>query len=932
MTAPHAAAAKFYQEDIVRLVDQPDALGIVLRCWHDAEDLPPPTHHPDPLMRPLQRGEVGVSFFPTAAREILPEARCALVDRTFVCGDLAKRRVEDVRSAVVVDVDVRFRLRHVVSGEEVRGWRRLSELEWEVDMEVGDYVVCDNWIGQIAEMFDEATIEVSNHQLIKLPELRSGLTVGDRSKELLQPVMAGMQNLLQYFRGGSMPQPSNEDTVVDLKHTVLAVTWLAVNQSLDPAEIQNSQRPQRFWYGADLSRLTLVRSHIDQMVRVGDRLNLRPAPGLDLPVTRHGGDPPVEVRAFVVSDTDTTVTVLWQDGTLEKFKSTELIPYLNADEYDCWPGDAVFHKTEDGTRAAIVQRVNPAERTAVVRYFDAPPADAREELVSVLELDTRGSNDWSATIPTPPDGLGVHRGDIVFIHRAGTTNGIPKPRVPRIGELESWVRDMPVDSRGLVDGWRREMAVIGADIAQKRGTHGYEEGSVRRPSKDDSSLNWFGEVSDLLLDGTVKVLLPDESEVILPLDRLTRLYDGLEQLEDMMADEASEFGEGSEGETDEYWAQDENGVWRPAHDIDDKDEWEEADEDEDEPEDAMDVDGSDYEETEPVMDISPPLMDYTTESVTPRPSGEQALSSESAMEKSTAPDVPEDIAADGEESGEQPAEEDRDANWKKFELLPTTPVDHAFYASPPAQPSRNFLGRLTKEYRVLSSSLPDSIIVRAYEDRTDLLRSLIIGPENTPYEDAPFVIDWMLDSNFPNTPPIAHFHSWTNGNGRVNPNLYEEGKVCLSILGTWAGDKNEVWNPARSSLLQVLVSIQALVLVKEPWFCEPAYEKLRGTEEGMVNSRLYSEKAYVLSRGFVRRALEILPGSIESEIRWMYYTNGKLEKVLRDANALIEKSKTKLEDSSQDLAVPRLTSGGIITLERTLTKLKALLDSHHASL
>lgn len=143
--------------------------------------------------------------------------------------------------------------------------------------------------------------------------------------------------------------------------------------------------------------------------------------------------------------------------------------------------------------------------------------------------------------------------------------------------------------------------------------------------------------------------------------------------------------------------------------------------------------------------------------------------------------------------------------------------------------------------------------MRAYEDRADLLRSLIVGPENTPYQDAPFVIDWMLDSNFPNSPPIAHFHSWTNGNGRgethlatpslmqcltsfaVNPNLYEEGKVCLSILGTWVGDQSESWSAARSSLLQAFVSIQGLVLVKEPWFCEPAYDKLRGTQEGIVN-------------------------------------------------------------------------------------------------
>ena len=78
----------------------------------------------------------------------------------------------------------------------------------------------------------------------------------------------------------------------------------------------------------------------------------------------------------------------------------------------------------------------------------------------------------------------------------------------------------------------------------------------------------------------------------------------------------------------------------------------------------------------------------------------------------------------------------------------------------------------------------DSIIVRAYEDRADLLRSLIIGPENTPYEDAPFVIDWMLDSNFPQTPPIAHFLSWTNGNGRgasVDP------LSALIGVGSWIG-------------------------------------------------------------------------------------------------------------------------------------------------
>jgi hypothetical protein len=43
-------------------------------------------------------------------------------------------------------------------------------------------------------------------------------------------------------------------------------------------------------------------------------------------------------------------------------------------------------------------------------------------------------------------------------------------------------------------------------------------------------------------------------------------------------------------------------------------------------------------------------------------------------------------------------------------------------------------------------------------------------------------------------------------------------QVCLSLLGTWAGPG---WDPKRSTLLQVLVSIQSLILVSDPYFNEP---------------------------------------------------------------------------------------------------------------
>lgn len=96
---------------------------------------------------------------------------------------------------------------------------------------------------------------------------------------------------------------------------------------------------------------------------------------------------------------------------------------------------------------------------------------------------------------------------------------------------------------------------------------------------------------------------------------------------------------------------------------------------------------------------------------------------------------------------------------------------------------------------------------------------------------------------------------------------------------------------------------------------------------------MYNEKAYVLSRGFIRRALEIPLGGIQNEIEWLYYTNGVLAKILQDSRRLIDVSKKRPEviGDDRDLAVPRLTEGGILTLERTLTKLQILLDKRKES-
>lgn len=62
--------------------------------------------------------------------------------------------------------------------------------------------------------------------------------------------------------------------------------------------------------------------------------------------------------------------------------------------------------------------------------------------------------------------------------------------------------------------------------------------------------------------------------------------------------------------------------------------------------------------------------------------------------------------------------------------------------------------------------------------------------------------------------------------------------MCLSLLGTWAGPS---WTSA-STLLQVLVSVQSLILVEDPFFNEPGYESLMGTAPGKIQSDRYNQR------------------------------------------------------------------------------------------
>jgi ubiquitin-conjugating enzyme E2 O len=257
-----------------------------------------------------------------------------------------------------------------------------------------------------------------------------------------------------------------------------------------------------------------------------------------------------------------------------------------------------------------------------------------------------------------------------------------------------------------------------------------------------------------------------------------------------------------------------------------------------------------------------------------------------------------------------------------------------------------FLKRIAKEHRALATSLPDGeIYVRTYESRLDLLRCLIVGPRDTPYENAPFLIDLYLPERFPMEPPTAHFHSWTSGLGRINPNLYEEGKICLSLLGTWSSRHEcERWSE-NATILQLLVSLQGLVFVKKPFYNEAGFEGYENDKAYTRESELYSEKAFLMARGFVKYALTQPPRGMEDVLSWVYLSSQNanstslLKSIIARGRTVAQRSEEarqqrderlmdaigETEDETRVFLRP-LSRGATVMLNRTMNELEGQLQ------
>lgn len=126
--------------------------------------------------------------------------------------------------------------------------------------------------------------------------------------------------------------------------------------------------------------------------------------------------------------------------------------------------------------------------------------------------------------------------------------------------------------------------------------------------------------------------------------------------------------------------------------------------------------------------------------------------------------------------------------------------------------------RIMGDLRELLKDSIEGVFINFDESDINHMIVMIRGQEG-PYEFCQFLFHIRFSDDYPMSPPIVKFCS-SDGKTRLNPNLYIEGKVCLSILGTWQGDP---WTSVMT-IKTVILSIMALVMTDKPLRNEPGLE------------------------------------------------------------------------------------------------------------
>lgn len=227
-----------------------------------------------------------------------------------------------------------------------------------------------------------------------------------------------------------------------------------------------------------------------------------------------------------------------------------------------------------------------------------------------------------------------------------------------------------------------------------------------------SSIDWYGEVWDLLLDGTALVRFPDGTKRPFHLSRLIHLDDGLDPEAQALAaagllgPDGEELGEeGSEG-----WMTDDDGMGEEDSDSAEQDQGESDRKQEEEVEERRIEDGEERSAKKRKRSRRE-SRGWADEDEVVNMEGVEQGGGDEPVETRDLVEVPSTTETPTEKEGEKgvsmpSAELDDFQDWSRFEVLEEVPIDHHYSNEVVQVPSKSFMSRVRKEHGVLASSLP----------------------------------------------------------------------------------------------------------------------------------------------------------------------------------------------------------------------------------
>ncbi|KAI4374117.1 hypothetical protein MLD38_012152 [Melastoma candidum] len=686
----------------------------------------------------------------------------------------------------------------------------------------GDYIVYGHWVGRVEKVMDSVTVIFDDgtrsnfcpadpEQLVPIaPNLVDDSQYPYYPEQRVKIRLASASRSVKWLCGG-WKAGQEEGTVQWVKAGLLHIEWLA---SALVGCGTHSASPPKVLKADDVTLLSCL-EHVNWqlgdwcMLADHEDVNNKLKPVIGFNRMHCSGS-----EIYTIARTETRVDVMWQDGSHSfGVESPSLLPVNIADAHEFWPDQFVLEKkscenpgSDVGQKFGIVRAMDAKEKTVKVIWRNASADNTDrsipgqyEETVSAYEL--MDHPDYSVCI-----------GDVVYkmIQNESATVEVDKPEGTPNPDADCVYLSCFGNVIGFKDGWwevkwahGHEEKVSPCEIIRVDKNEVSNISPVPLRENDEEIAQWTADHqtnssdrkrNDLLASADVDEVRGEDSSFSVSqyaLGLLSAVASGL----------LGAFGSRSTG--------------TPKQSA------------------LTSDDGDESSDSHPLVEVSHPFGDAQHDNYS-------SSLSEAHIDPMTEVKIDEGIQNRSLNLGAKP--------FKQFDMV-TDCSDHHFFNNDDkgfdkSQVKRGWLRKIQQEWNILEKNLPETIYVRVYEERMDLLRAAIVGPAGTPYHDGLFFFDIFLPPDYPNEPPMVHYRS---GGLRINPNLYESGKVCLSLLNTWTGSGSEVWKPENSTILQVLVSLQALVLNDKPYFNEAGYDKQVGKLEGEKNSMSYNENTFLLN-------------------------------------------------------------------------------------